>query len=56
MSGEYTGFEEWIAPDEITDPKLNSLFKFDPDKYQFWPIWQVFIDASNGMLTNDYGY
>lgn len=56
MSGEYTGFEEWIAPDEISDPKLSSLFKFDPDKYQFWPIWQVFIDASNGLLTNDYGY
>ncbi|HUW92447.1 MAG TPA: RagB/SusD family nutrient uptake outer membrane protein [Bacteroidales bacterium] len=56
MSGEYTGFEEWITADAISDTKLNSLFKFDPDQYQFWPIWQVFIDASNGMLTNDYGY
>ncbi len=56
MSGQYTGFEEWITPDAITDLKINSLFRFDPDQNQFWPIWQVFIDASNGMLKNDYGY
>jgi hypothetical protein len=56
MSGEYTGFEEWITPDQISDAKIASLFKNEPDKNQFWPIWQVFIDASNGMLTNDYGY
>ncbi|TFH48693.1 MAG: RagB/SusD family nutrient uptake outer membrane protein, partial [Bacteroidia bacterium] len=56
MSGEYTGFEEWIAPDLIADAKIASLYKNEPDKNQFWPIWQVFIDASNGMLTNDYGY
>jgi hypothetical protein len=56
MSGQYSGFKEWVNPDAILDPKLTSLYKFDPDKYQFWPIWQVFIDASNGMLKNDYGY
>jgi hypothetical protein len=56
MSATYPGFVEWIAPDEITNDKMNSLFWFDPDQNQFWPIWQVFIDASNGKLTNDYGY
>ncbi len=56
MSATYPGFAEWITPDEITDTKLNSLFRYDPDQHQFWPIWQVFIDASNGMLINDYGY
>lgn len=56
MSATYPGFAEWIAPDEIIDSKLTSLFRFDPDQNQFWPIWQVFIDASNGMLKNDYGY
>jgi hypothetical protein len=56
MSGEYTGFKVWIATDRISDAKIASLFKNEPDKNQFWPIWQVFIDASNGMLTNDYGY
>jgi len=56
MSATYPGFAEWIAPDEIIDSKLTSLFRFDPDQNQFWPIWQVFIDASTGMLKNDYGY
>lgn len=38
--------------------KSNSLYKtgVNPDNRQFWPIWQVFIDASNGQLVNDYGY
>ena len=42
----------------LEDEKLNSLFKsgVDPDDRQFWPIWQVFIDGSNGKLVNDYGY
>jgi len=56
MSGEYPGFEEWVTTDAIPENKRTSLFRNDPDSHQFWPIWQVFIDASNGMLTNDYGY
>lgn len=45
----------WTA---LTDDKVNSLFKtgVNPDNKQFWPIWQVFIDGSNGKLVNDYGY
>ncbi|MDF1548485.1 MAG: hypothetical protein P1P88_11730, partial [Bacteroidales bacterium] len=35
---------------KITDEKLNSLYTNNPDQNQFWPIWQVFIDNSNGML------
>jgi hypothetical protein len=56
MSAEYPGFKEWVAPDKILDPKIESLYKNAPDQNQFWPIWQVFLDASNGMLKNDYGY
>jgi hypothetical protein len=56
MSGEYPGFEEWVTSDAIPESKRTSLFWNDPDSHQFWPIWQVFIDASNGMLKNDYGY
>ncbi|MCG9970324.1 RagB/SusD family nutrient uptake outer membrane protein [Christiangramia crocea] len=51
---EYSAFN-WNQPlDEI----INTLYKpgVDPDNRQFWPIWQVFIDASNGQLVNDYGY
>lgn len=42
----------------LEDKDINSLFKegVNPDTRQFWPIWQVFIDGSNGKLVNDYGY
>ncbi|MCK7589076.1 RagB/SusD family nutrient uptake outer membrane protein [Subsaxibacter sp. CAU 1640] len=51
---EYSSFD-WTS---LTDIQINSLFQVgvDPDNRQFWPIWQVFIDASNGQLVNDYGY
>jgi starch-binding outer membrane protein, SusD/RagB family len=54
-----TGYESsivWVAPSRITDSKIQSIYARDPDKYQFWPIWQVFLDNSNGKLKNDYGY
>ena len=40
----------------LTVDKINSLFQTDPDTRQYWPIWQVFLDSSNGTLKNDYGY
>lgn len=50
----YTSFG-WTTLDAT---KINSLYKtgVNPDQRQFWPIWQVFIDGSNGKLVNDYGY
>ena len=50
----YTSFS-WNS---LVDTKISSLYKLgvDPDTRQFWPIWQVFIDGSNGKLVNDYGY
>jgi hypothetical protein len=56
MSGSYSTIVTYVGPTKIDDPKIASLYTNDPDQYQFWPIWQVFIDASNGMLVNDYGY
>ncbi len=38
------------------DSYLKYLYVNDPDKKMFWPIWKVFIDSSNGLLTNDYDY
>lgn len=37
---------------------INSIHQpgVDVDSRQYWPIWQVFLDASNGLLVNDYGY
>jgi len=48
----YTSFN-WTA---LSDSKINSLYRNNPDTKQFWPIWQVFLDSSNGLLVNDYGY
>ncbi len=51
---EYSAYN-W---DESLEQFINSIYKpgVDPDERQFWPIWQVFLDASNGLLVNDYGY
>ncbi|NHN25814.1 RagB/SusD family nutrient uptake outer membrane protein [Flavobacterium jejuense] len=51
---DYTPYQ-W---DNLNDSKITSLYSTatDPDNRQFWPIWQVFLDGSNGTLTNDYGY
>jgi starch-binding outer membrane protein, SusD/RagB family len=48
----YTAF----AWSDLVDAKINSLYTNDPNTKQYWPIWQVFIDSSNGSLVNDYGY
>lgn len=49
---------EWTAKawNNLNDAKIESLYVRDPNTRQFWPIWQVFIDGSNGKLVNDYGY
>ncbi|NDV77977.1 RagB/SusD family nutrient uptake outer membrane protein [Dysgonomonas sp. 511] len=44
---------DWIKPDKLTEALINSLYQKDPDQNQVWPIWQTFIDYSNGALTND---
>jgi starch-binding outer membrane protein, SusD/RagB family len=46
----------YVDASQLVDSKIESLYTGDPDQKQFWPIWQVFIDGSNGKLTNDYGY
>jgi hypothetical protein len=48
---DYSAFS-WNA---LVDDKVNGLFKVgvNPDERQFWPIWQVFIDGSNGKLDNN---
>ena len=46
----------WVSPTAINDAKIESIYTLDPNTRQFWPIWQVFIDGSNGQLVNDYGY
>jgi hypothetical protein len=57
MSGQYTNsLLGWVGPTKIDDTRIAALYTNNPDQNQLWPIWQVFLDASNEMLTNDYGY
>ncbi|WKZ61017.1 MAG: RagB/SusD family nutrient uptake outer membrane protein [Cyclobacteriaceae bacterium] len=50
------GGDPFVRPGAISDDKINTIYRNDPDTKQLWPIFQVFIDASNGTLVNDYGY
>ncbi len=56
MSSEYDYSTSYVNAEDLDDKKIEAIYAQDPDSYQFWPIWQVFLDASNGMLVNDYGY
>lgn len=46
----------WVRPGAINDDKINTIYRRNPDAYQFWPIFQVIINDSNGVLVNDYNY
>ncbi|HEY5509234.1 MAG TPA: RagB/SusD family nutrient uptake outer membrane protein, partial [Paludibacter sp.] len=59
--GALAGYTEkgWFissSVNNLNDIKINSLFQLEPDSRQFWPIPSVAIEASNNLLTNDYGY
>ena len=43
----------WLGADKLEDAKVDVLYVNNPDENQYWPIWQIFVDNSNGMLTND---
>ncbi len=53
---EYSAFD-WNQLQPLDDI-INTIYQpgVNVDDRQFWPIWQVFIDVSNGQLVNDYGY
>lgn len=59
--GEFTDPGAGYTPKSwstLDDVKINSIYRAgsNPDNRQFWPIWQVFLDGSNGLIQNDYGY
>lgn len=43
----------WLSTDKLEDSLIDVLYVNNPDENQYWPIWQIFIDSSNGTLTND---
>ncbi|HLW08681.1 MAG TPA: RagB/SusD family nutrient uptake outer membrane protein [Marinilabiliaceae bacterium] len=56
VQGEALGYPEnktWkMSSDDEQISYWEALYQGDPNKQQYWPIWQVFIDTSNGMLNN----
>ncbi len=51
----YTSNKSWSlssSGDQTT--YWDALFLKDPDKHQVWPIWQYFLDSTNGQLNNDH--
>ena len=37
----------------LTDDYIQGLYVVKPSTHCLWPIWQTFIDKSNGMLNNN---
>lgn len=50
------GYDSNFGWTNLNAAKVESIYTQNPDTKQFWPIWQVFLDTSNGQLVNDYGY
>jgi hypothetical protein len=49
----YTSNKTWtMSASNDAATYWNALFVKDPNKQQYWPIWQFFLDSSNGMLNN----
>jgi hypothetical protein len=51
--GDYSSKTWKLNADSDTREYWNRLFVRDPDTQPYWPIWQFFIDNSNGQLDND---
>ncbi|TZF86168.1 RagB/SusD family nutrient uptake outer membrane protein (plasmid) [Pedobacter sp. BS3] len=52
----YTSNKSWkLSSDGDVVTYWDALFRRNPDTQQYWPIWQTFLDSSNGMLNNN-GY
>ena len=49
----YPASANWkLVGESDTRPYWDVLFLRDPNLQQYWPIWQTFIDNSNGILNN----
>ncbi|RZK91904.1 MULTISPECIES: RagB/SusD family nutrient uptake outer membrane protein [Pedobacter] len=49
----YTSNKAWsLAATGDATTYWDALAVKDPNAQQFWPIWQVFLDSSNGLLNN----
>lgn len=49
----YTSNKVWtMSASNDAATYWDALFQKDPNRQQYWPVWQVFLDSSNGMLNN----
>lgn len=44
----------WISETKIQDNYIDGLYINTPSTHAIWPIWQTFVDGSNGRLSNDW--
>lgn len=42
----------WISNTKIEDKNIDGLYVVSPDEHQFWPIWDTFVNNSNGTLKS----
>jgi hypothetical protein len=50
----YTSSKKWtMAASSDQTTFWDALYLRDPNTQQFWPIWQYFLDNSNGKLNNN---
>jgi len=50
----YTSSKKWtMAASSDQATFWDALYLRDPNTQQFWPIWQYFLDNSNGKLNNN---
>jgi len=48
---------KWLSTSSIKDEVINGIYYNTPSQHEYWPIWQVFIDGSNGYIDNSWlGY
>jgi hypothetical protein len=47
-----TNWRLFSSADNPGEEYWNCLFKRDPNSQQYWPIFQYFLDNSNGILNN----
>lgn len=52
-SGYTQTTSKWITTGKFDDI-ISYLYTNSPDENEYWPIWQVFVDSSNGTLSNDW--
>ncbi|WP_233164771.1 RagB/SusD family nutrient uptake outer membrane protein [Pedobacter sp. ASV28] len=55
LAGGYTANKTWtMSSSSDATTFWNALYVNQPSKQPYWPIWQTFLDSSNGMLNNSF--